>query len=107
MKANEILRKAAEIMEDRSEQRDLDAERSMFKAVSTFNVLSGAALTENDGWLFMVCLKLARAQQGKLNVDDWLDAAAYCALTLECLLEDEATAIDVGMQMPMKGSFTV
>jgi len=57
----------------------------MRAAVEAFNVLTGLSLTELQGWTFMAVLKIARAQGGTLNPDDYLDGAAYLALALECV----------------------
>ena len=82
MKANDILRTAAELIEQRAAQRDLEQERSMARTVAVFNAMMGRTeqMTEQEGWLFMVCLKMVRATAGKPMPDDWMDAAAYCAL---------------------------
>lgn len=81
--ASSILQEAAQTIENRAAERDLSAERSMNRAVSAFNTLTGLSLSETQGWLFMAVLKLARATAGKHNNDDLLDAAAYVALMLE------------------------
>ena len=92
MKAADILRRAASCIEDRAIERDLPQERSMIRAVRAFNSLTGHTLSEVDGWLFMVALKMARATAGKLVPDDWIDGAAYCALALESAERERETA---------------
>ena len=87
--APSILRTAAQTISARAVSRDLAAERSMRRAVSAFNILTGQSLSETQGWLFMAILKLARATAGKLNNDDLLDAAAYVALTLEAEMQSQ------------------
>ena len=81
--APEILAAAAQCISDRAATRDLPAERSMARTVAAFNALTGHALTERDGWLFMVALKAARATAGSHNPDDYTDGAAYFALAGE------------------------
>ena len=83
--APNLLRQAAELIDQRAASRDRPAERSMRAAVEAFNVLTGLSLTELQGWTFMAVLKIARAQGGTLNPDDYLDGAAYLALALECV----------------------
>ena len=62
MKAPDFLRRAAQHIEDRAAARDKpEGERSMGRCVAAFNAITGHALTERDGWLFMVALKMARA----------------------------------------------
>ena len=83
--AAQILRAAAAHIENRAQQRDTPAgERSMKRTVAGFNALTGHALTERDGWLFMVVLKAARASAGRVNLDDYEVLAAYAALAGEC-----------------------
>jgi hypothetical protein len=84
MDAHKILNNAAGHLVDRAEQRDSDGgERSMGRAIASFNASEGTSLTETQGWRFMIHLKLARATQGCFVVDDYEDAAAYCALAAE------------------------
>lgn len=93
MTAPDLLREAAQIIDQRGASRDLPAERSMRRAVSAFNALSGQTLTETQGWLFMAVLKLSRALGGGFNRDDLLDGSAYMALALECELAEQPARI--------------
>ena len=85
----EQLSQAAQCIADRAAQRDLpEGERSMARAVATFNTLTGHELSERDGWVFMNILKLSRAQNSvdtgaQTNLDDYIDGAAYMALAGE------------------------
>lgn len=86
MCATEILHAGAECIADRGAQRDQpDGERSMSRAVTAFNSLTGHSLTGRDGWMFMVALKAARActYGGRHNADDYVDGGAYFALAGE------------------------
>ena len=87
MKAHEILSEAAIILEERGKLRDTeDGERSMNRAVAAYTSLRGPSMVgELDGWLFMCCLKLARATAGSPCVDDYQDLAGYAALAGECV----------------------
>lgn len=92
-----ILQAGIDAMADRAATRDADAERSMARAVATFNSLTGAALTEVDGWQFMECLKMARSRGGGHNPDDYVDGAAYAALAGEAAAHEadfEARPLD-------------
>ena len=40
-------------------------------------------LTEEQGWQFMVFLKISRAKAGTFKADDYTDMAAYAALSGE------------------------
>lgn len=85
--APDLLREAADIIDQRSASRDLFAERAMRRTVGAFNTLTGQTLTETQGWLFMAVLKLARASAGAFQRDDLLDGAAYMALALEAEID--------------------
>lgn len=86
VKANEILRQAADVIEERGKLRDTpEGERSMARAVAAFNVLTGASMTELEGWMFMSVLKLSRATAGAAHLDDFTDLAGYAALAAECM----------------------
>lgn len=85
MTASEILRTAAATVEQRGTERDQPGgERSMRRTVEAFNVLTGHALSERDGWLFMAVLKAARATSTATGrPDDYVDGAAYFGLAGE------------------------
>jgi hypothetical protein len=75
--ANTVLQRAAD--------RDVEEERSMRRCVESFNALTGHSVSERDGWLFMVVLKMARATSTPTGrIDDYVDASAYCGLAGEC-----------------------
>lgn len=81
-----ILALAADAMRDRAAARDTPAgERSMARCVAMFNAYMGGDrfMSETDGWMFMVFLKAARSKQGDLNIDDYIDGAAYNGLAGE------------------------
>lgn len=84
--AADLLRSAAEVIEQRAALRDLpNGERSMLRAVTAYNALTGATMSELDGWTFMCVLKLARATAGTPHLDDFTDLAGYAALAGEGL----------------------
>lgn len=88
--APELLIEAADTIANRAAERDsAEGERSMKRAVDMFNVWRGqhrhGAISEQEGWIFMVFLKLARAAEGKHRRDDYIDGAAYIALACECI----------------------
>lgn len=88
VKAWEFVEKAAEEMKRRKAvydpDKDSDGERSMGRTVAMFNALTDHELTEEQGWMFMVCLKMVRSQSGKYQADDYVDGAAYVGLAGEC-----------------------
>ena len=45
--------------------------------------MTGHELTEEEGWKFMVFLKLARMEGGSFKLDDYEDCVAYTALMAE------------------------
>lgn len=81
---NSLFNEAQACVSDRASERDTDTERSMKAAVDAFNGLYGTSLTETQGWVFMLLLKLSRSKSGKYRRDDWVDAVAYSALAGEC-----------------------
>ena len=84
MKASEFLFSAMDHMKDRAKTYDSPwGERSMKKTVDLFNALTGLGLSEEEGWKFMICLKLTRSEQGEFKADSYEDGAAYFALAGE------------------------
>lgn len=83
--AIEFLERAADLMLERGKEYDKpDGERSMAQAVAAFNILTGNILSEHDGWMFMLLLKLSRqAQTPNWHQDSSEDAIAYAALMAE------------------------
>jgi hypothetical protein len=84
--AYNLLSDAIAQMKDRAVQRDASGtgERSMAATIKVFNALTGHNITEEEGWEFMIALKLVRGRQGIFRADDYVDAAAYSALLGEC-----------------------
>lgn len=81
MKAHEFLATALTAMEERAKLRDSEGgERSMAATVKAFNAIRKTNLTEEDGWAFMVLLKLVRSTNGVFHADDYVDGAAYFGL---------------------------
>lgn len=100
--AIEFLERAADLMLERGKEYDKpDGERSMAQAVAAFNVLTGNILSEHDGWMFMLLLKLSRqAQTPNWHQDSSEDAIAYAALMAEAWAnagerEDDGDMIEV------------
>jgi len=105
--ADQILREAADAIGQRAALRDLpQGERSMSRAVAIFAAATGRKLSELEGWTFMICLKLARANAGANHLDDYTDLAGYAALAGECLHQADslpaaiATPATEGAQEP-------
>lgn len=89
VRPEKILLAAAEHLKDRASTYDQpQGERSIGKTVAMFDVLTGINMTEEQGWLFMACLKMVRAQQGKYRADSYEDGAAYFALAGESAARD-------------------
>ena len=85
--ATDLLQSAYDQIGDRASERDTEAERSMCSTVNAFNALYGTNLTEEQGWMFMVFLKAARAKGGRVRVDDYVDGSAYFALAGEAAIK--------------------
>lgn len=89
LRADEIVAKGASMIGQRAASRDQDSERSMKTTVNAFNAMYGTSLTEEQGWAFMVFLKLSRASKGKKTEDDYVDGSAYFGLMGESALRDQ------------------
>lgn len=83
--APELLGRAAAHMHARASTYDApDGERSMGKAVSAFNAITGHNLTESEGWLVMTLLKAVRGfARDAYRPDSFEDLIAYAALLAE------------------------
>jgi hypothetical protein len=90
MKAEHILNKAAQIMQDRGTQYDKpEGERSMGKTVQAFNIITGRDLSESEGWLLLQILKDVRDRQRSFAHQDSLeDCVAYAALKAEARMTE-------------------
>lgn len=76
-------------MENRAATYDKpEGERSMGRTVAAFNVITGHAITEEQGWLLMGLLKMVRSQQGEFKADNYQDEAAYAGLRGEAAARD-------------------
>jgi hypothetical protein len=90
MTAPELLAQAATILQQRGDERDKsDGERTMAQITRVFNALLNRDLSEEEGWIFMIILKLVRAQAGKVQPDDFLDTIGYAALLAECAVKEK------------------
>lgn len=83
--ATDFLQAAAEHMQNRAATYDRpQGERSMAATVDAFNYITGHSLSEADGWLLMLLLKLVRLhQRAGFHQDSAEDAVAYAALLAE------------------------
>lgn len=81
--ASELCLKASELLAERGKQYDgSDKERSMASTVTAFNAVYGTNLTEQQGWHFMIILKMVRQRAGG-HIDSAEDLIAYAALAAE------------------------
>ena len=90
MNASQILDEAKVTLSSRAVEYDQpQGERSMAHCVEIFTAISGIKLSESEGWLFMLALKLAGAQKGEPKADTYLEGAAYFALYGESKLAQQ------------------
>ena len=87
MNASDILRKAADTIDEKAKERGEISERSIKRTVEMFNAQWDTNLTEQQGWSFMQHLKASRNISGHKD-DDLIDKVAYAALEAECVIED-------------------
>lgn len=89
MSAEKLLTDAAQIMQERAKQYDSPTgERSIGRAVSAFNCVTGNKMTEAEGWLLLQLLKDVRqwTTPNVAHVDSLQDCIAYAALKAECII---------------------
>lgn len=88
--APDLLNQAAKHMADRAATYDKpEGERSMAATVAAFNAQTGRNLTESEGWLLMVNLKIVRdRQRPAAHRDSVEDLVAYGALYGESRLSE-------------------
>ena len=91
-KAQDLLHRAASLMDERGKQYDQrSGERSMQATVTAFNAIAGYHLTEADGFLLMALLKMVRDQSRETPHRDSIeDLVAYSSLYGEARLRGEA-----------------
>lgn len=81
-----FLQKAIDLQRERGKEYDAGKERSMGKNVAVFNIITGHALTESDGWLFMQLLKDVRQwTKPDYHADSAEDCVSYASLKAEAL----------------------
>lgn len=92
--APKLLEKALQHMLDRAKTYDQPGgERSMGKAVSAFNAITGKNLTEAEGWMLMDLLKLVRLfTRPGYHADSAEDHIAYGALMAEAKARENEQA---------------
>lgn len=103
-----ILSMAQHILAERGKQRDQPGgERSIPAVVGAFNALTGHALTEQQGWLFMSLVKIKRSQTGSPDIDHYVDGAAYFALAGEAALASGFALDDQGNLTTPNGTHNI
>lgn len=87
MNALDAMGEAAQTIGQRGKDYDKpEGERSMTATVAAFNAVTGAHMSESDGWLFMLLLKQVRQyQKPGFHKDSAIDGIAYAALMAESL----------------------
>jgi len=89
--APDVLECAKALLVARGKSYDKpEGERSMAATVEAFNTITGLALSEQQGWLFMVVLKAVRSQQGSFKIDSYEDLVAYGALMTEAAQKEKS-----------------
>jgi hypothetical protein len=84
-----VLDQAKNEVGDRATTYDApQGEESMPRIVALFNELYGQYLTVEQGWMFMVLLKIVRSTQGPYKRDTYVDMAAYAAFAAKAAAEE-------------------
>ena len=82
----DILKKAGKLVSDDRESTHGDARENHEQIAEYWNIFLDnklkpmVAITCDDVAVMMALLKISRSTQGKFNVDDYIDAAAYMAI---------------------------
>ena len=99
-KAQDLLHRAASLMDERGKQYDQrSGERSMAATVTAFNAIAGYHLTEADGFLLLAILKMVRDQSRETPHEDSLhDLVAYASLYGEARLHGEARRQEIARE---------
>ena len=85
----DILKKAGKLVSDDREGTHGDARENHEQIAEFWNIFLDnklkpmVAITCDDVAVMMALLKISRSTQGKFNVDDYIDAAAYMAIAGE------------------------
>lgn len=83
MNASELLRRAADIIDQRGTEYDntgINQERSMPRICQLFSETTGRQMTIGEGYQFLIALKTARIERSPDHLDSYLDRLAYQAL---------------------------
>lgn len=94
--ADKILTEARSTLAQRSPDYDKQGDRYMAHAVEVFNTIKQwepGQLSERDGWMFMLCVKIARSQVNPTKLDNYVDASVYAALLGECSIKLKSQAV--------------
>lgn len=111
-KATDLLRLAAETIEQRGKQNGYDKkeEKSAPKIAAIYNAKKGADLTPLDVWDLLICLKEARLEAILSNnsdpTDTLIDLISYNALKAEQILterEEEQRKKQAVFDLPIGG----
>ena len=94
MKAEEILRTAADLVSGPRAEQHGDVDFTFGTASTLFEGIVGQEISPTDGIMFMVCLKIARMVSKRnsgipINIDDYIDACGYLALAGQLESEDK------------------
>ena len=83
--AAEFIEMALNAIQERASLRDSESgERSMATIAEIYNAATGSSMTERQGWLMMISVKLGRMAKGRHHADDYTDLIGYAALAGEC-----------------------
>lgn len=86
--AEDFLKKAERLLDERGKGYDKGKERSMGKAVAMFNIATGKNITVAQGWLLMQLVKIVRQNTAEgFHRDSYEDDISYSALKAEAAYE--------------------
>lgn len=74
-----ILQKASDAVHGERQETYGDAADLFDRSTGAFNSMTGLSLTPEQGMLFVMCMKMTRAQYA-YHEDNWVDVAGYSEL---------------------------
>lgn len=83
MKAVDILKTAAKLVGNDRGKAHGDMKATHEDVAMLWTAYSGVCFSGHDVAMMMVLLKMARARNGAVNVDDYIDMAGYAAIAGE------------------------
>ena len=88
MKANDILQKAKDAIDDRGP--NYGHPREHFLRISElWSTILGVDISVEEVGMMMMGVKMARIMENPKHLDNWIDIAGYAGVTGQAIIEDQ------------------